>query len=139
MPRLLTPKLLVRGFEFSVLASLVGTPYLPDLRGCILFLEDVHEQVYRIDRALTQLRLAGLLEQVNGIVFGEFRDIPPENGFGEFALYELLGQHCRAVGRPAFLGAAFGHVANNSPLPLGVPAEMDAEAGTLRLLEAAVS
>jgi muramoyltetrapeptide carboxypeptidase len=126
------------GGNLTVLASLVGTPYLPDLRGCLLFLEDVHEPVYRIDRALTQLRLAGLLEQVNGFVFGEFRDIPPDNGLGEFALYEILEQHCRAAGKPGFLGAAFGHVAHNSPLPLGVRAELDAGAGTVRLLEAAV-
>jgi len=127
------------GGNLTVLASLVGTPYLPELRGALLFLEDVHEPVYRIDRALTQLRLAGLLQQVSGIVFGEFRDIPPDNGLGEFALYEVLEQHCREFGKPAFLGAAFGHVAYNSPLPLGVSAEMDAGSGTIRLLEPAVS
>lgn len=127
------------GGNLTVLASLVGTPFLPDLRGCLLFLEDVHEPVYRIDRALTQLRLAGLLERVNGIVFGAFSKIPPENGYGEFALYEVLEQHSRAAGKPAFLGAAFGHIPANSPLPLGVRAEMDAATGRLALLEAAVS
>lgn len=126
------------GGNLTVLASLVGTPYLPDLRGALLFLEDVHEPVYRIDRALTQLRLAGLLDRVNGIVFGAFSKIPPESGYGDFALYEVLEQHSRAAGKPAFLGAAFGHIPANSPLPLGVRAEMDAESGRLALLEAAV-
>lgn len=127
------------GGNLTVLASLVGTPYLPDLRGCLLFLEDVHEPVYRIDRALTQLRLAGLLDRVSGIVFGAFSKIPPENGFGDFALYEVLEQHSRAAGKPAFLGAAFGHIPANSPLPVGVRAEMDADTGRLSLLEPAVS
>jgi muramoyltetrapeptide carboxypeptidase len=127
------------GGNLTVLATLVGTPYLPDLRGCLLFLEDVHEAVYRIDRALMQLRLAGLLEQVAGIVFGGFSDVPPDPGYGSFTLDEVLEQHCRAVNKPAFLGAAFGHVAQNSPLPLGVRARMDAASGVVRLLEPAVS
>ena len=126
------------GGNLTVLAALVGTPYLPQLDGCLLFLEDVHEPVYRIDRALTQLRLAGLLERANGIIFGAFRDIPLETGYGDFALYEVLEQHCQAVGKPAFLGASFGHLAQNSPLPLGVEARMDAASGVIRLLEAAV-
>jgi muramoyltetrapeptide carboxypeptidase len=127
------------GGNLTVLAALVGTPYMPDLRGCLLFLEDVHEAIYRLDRAMTQLRLAGLLEQVAGIVFGGFSDIPREDGFGGFTLTEMLEQHCRAVKKPAYLGAAFGHVAHNSPIPLGVRARMDADAGVLRLLEPAVS
>ena len=87
--------------NLTVFASLVGTPYLPDMRGKLLFLEDVHEAVYRIDRSMTQLRLAGILDQVSGVVFGEFKDIPPENGYGEFTLGEVLEQHCRAAGKPA--------------------------------------
>lgn len=127
------------GGNLTVLASLVGTPFLPDLRGCLLFLEDVHEPVYRIDRALTQLRLAGLLDRVGGVVFGAFSKIPPENGYGDFALYEVLEQHCRGAGKPAFFGATFGHIPANSPLPVGVRAEMDATSGRLALLEPAVS
>jgi len=127
------------GGNLTVFSSLVGTPYLPDMRGKILFLEDVHEAVYRIDRYMTQLRLAGILDQVSGVVFGEFKDIPPEDGYGDFTLAEVLEQHCRAAGKPAFLGAAFGHVAENSAIPVGVRARMDAETGVLRLLEPVVS
>jgi muramoyltetrapeptide carboxypeptidase len=127
------------GGNLTVFSSLVGTPYLPDMRGKLLFLEDVHEAVYRIDRAMTQLRLAGILDQVSGVVFGEFKDIPPENGYGEFTLGEVLEQHCRAAGKPAFLGAAFGHVPENSAIPVGVRARMDAVAGVVSLLEPVVS
>ena len=127
------------GGNLTVLSSLVGTPYLPDMQGKLLFLEDVHEAVYRIDRSMTQLRLAGILDKVSGVVFGEFRDIPPENGYGEFTLGEVLEQHCRAAGKPAFLGAAFGHVPENSAIPIGVRARMDAGTGTVRLLEPVVS
>ncbi len=127
------------GGNLTVFSSLVGTPYLPDMRGKLLFLEDVHEAVYRTDRAMTQLRLAGILDQVSGVVFGEFKDIPPENGYGEFTLGEVLEQHCRAAGKPAFLGAAFGHVPENSAIPVGVRARMDASTGVVSLLEPVVS
>jgi muramoyltetrapeptide carboxypeptidase len=115
------------GGNLTVFSSLIGTPYLPDMRGKLLFLEDVHEAVYRIDRAMTQLRLAGILDQVSGVVFGEF------------TLGEVLEQHCRAAGKPAFLGAAFGHVPENSAIPVGVRARMDAVAGVVSLLEPVVS
>jgi muramoyltetrapeptide carboxypeptidase len=127
------------GGNLTVLASLVGTPYLPSMDGCLLFLEDVHEAVYRTDRSLTQLALAGILERVNGVIFGSFSDIPPQDGYGAFALYEILEQHCRAAGKPAFLGASFGHTRHNAPLPVGVRAAMDADTGIVRLLEPAVS
>ncbi len=127
------------GGNLTVLSSLVGTPYLPDMRGKLLFLEDVHEAVYRIDRAMTQLRLAGVLAQVSGLIFGEFKDIPPENGYGAFTLAEVLEQHCRAVGKPAFLGAAFGHVSRNSAIPVGITARMDATSGSIKLLEPVVA
>lgn len=126
------------GGNLTVLAALAGTPYLPDMRGKLLFLEDVHEPVYRIDRALTQLRLAGILDQPAGIIFGTFQDIPPDDDVGGFALYEILEQHCRAVGKPAFLGAAFGHVPQNGAMPVGVRATMDAGSGVIRLLEPVV-
>ncbi|BBF71455.1 muramoyltetrapeptide carboxypeptidase [Sphingomonas bisphenolicum] len=128
------------GGNLTVLAALMGTAYLPDFTGAILFIEDVSEQPYRIDRMLTQLSLAGILGKLAGVAFGQCTDCGPGGAsYGGFTLSEVLQQHLEPLGIPAFQGGQFGHVANQYSLPLGVAAEMDAEAGTIRLLEAAVS
>lgn len=128
------------GGNLTVLTALMGTPWLPDFDGAILFLEDVDEAEYRIDRMLTQLSLAGVLKRVAGVVFGQCtscRNNAPS--LGGFTLSEVLQQHLEPLGIPAFQGAPFGHVANQVSLPVGVRAEIDADAGTIRLLEPAVS
>lgn len=128
------------GGNLTVLSALMGTPWLPDFDGAILFLEDVDEAEYRIDRMLTQLSLAGVLKKVAGVVFGQCtncRNTSPS--FGGFTLSEVLQQHLEPLGVPAFQGAQFGHVANQVSLPVGIRAEIDADAGTIRLLEPAVS
>lgn len=128
------------GGNLTVLAALVGTPYLPDFTGAILFIEDVGEQPYRIDRMLTQLTLAGILGRVKGVVFGQCTDCGPGGpSYGGFTLSEVLQQHLAPLNIPAFQGGQFGHVANQYSLPLGIEAEMDASAGTIRLLESAVA
>lgn len=127
------------GGNLSVLAALIGTPYVPDFTGAILFLEDISEQPYSIDRMLTQLALAGVLGKVAGVAFGQCTDCGPAGAsYGGFTLSEVLQQHLEPLGVPAFQGGQFGHVANQYSLPMGVMAEMDAGAGTIRLLEAAV-
>jgi muramoyltetrapeptide carboxypeptidase len=128
------------GGNLTVLAALMGTPWLPDFRGAILFLEDVSEAPYRIDRMLTQLALAGVLNKVVGVVFGQCADCGAKDAsYGGFTLSEVLQHHLEPLGVPAFQGAAFGHVANQFSLPVGVRAEIDAELGSIRLLEPAVS
>lgn len=128
------------GGNLSVLAALIGTPYVPDFTGAILFLEDISEQPYSIDRMLTQLALAGVLGRVAGVAFGQCTDCGPSGAsYGGFTLSEVLQQHLEPLGVPAFQGGQFGHVANQYSLPMGVMAEMDAGAGTIRLLEPAVS
>lgn len=127
------------GGNLSVLAAMVGTPYLPDFNGAILFLEDVNEAEYRIDRLLTQLGQSGILKSVAGIVFGQCTNCRnPGSPYGNFTLYEVLDHHFRPLGVPAFQGLSFGHIANHLSIPVGVSAEIDAEAGTLRVLEPAV-
>lgn len=127
------------GGNLTVLAALMGTPWLPDFDGALLFIEDVGEQPYRIDRMLTQLSLAGVLGRVKGVIFGQCTDCGPGGpSYGGFTLSEVLQQHLEPLGIPAFQGAQFGHVANQYSLPLGIEAEMDATAGTVRLLESAV-
>ncbi|NML08845.1 LD-carboxypeptidase [Sphingobium sp. AR-3-1] len=128
------------GGNLTVLAALMGTTWLPDFTGAILFIEDIGEQPYRIDRMLTQLSLAGVLGRLAGVAFGQCTDCGPGGAsYGGFTLSEVLQQHLEPLGIPVFQGGQFGHVANQYSLPLGVMAEMDAEAGTIRLLEAAVS
>lgn len=127
------------GGNLTVLAALMGTPYLPDFSGAILFVEDIGEQPYRIDRMLTQLALGGVLGKLAGVVFGQCTDCGPAGtSYGGFTLSQVLQQHLEPLGIPAFQGGQFGHVANQYSLPLGVQAEIDAGAGTIRLLEAAV-
>ena len=128
------------GGNLTVLAALVGTPYLPDFDGAILFLEDVDEAEYRIDRMLTQLSLAGILGKVAGVVFGQCTSCTAQGSSTVgFTLSQVLEQHLAPLGVPAFQGALFGHVANQFSLPVGVPAEIDAEAGTIRILEPVVA
>lgn len=128
------------GGNLTVLAALMGTPYLPDFKGAILFLEDTDEAPYRIDRMLTQLALGGVLGQVAGVVFGQCTDCRASGpSYGGFTVTEVLKQHLEPLGIPAFQGALIGHVANQFSLPVGIPAEIDAEAGTIRILDPAVA
>lgn len=128
------------GGNLTVLTALVGTPYLPDFSGAILFLEDVEEAEYRIDRMLTQLSLAGILKRLAGVVFGQCTNCvgPSSGSYGGFTVSSLLRQHLGSLGIPAFQGGFFGHIADQYALPQGAMAEIDADAGTIRLLEPAV-
>lgn len=127
------------GGNLAVLTSLAGTPFWPSFDGAILFLEDVNEYVYRIDRMLSTLMLSGALEQVAGVVLGGFTDCKPSEGsFGSLTLDEVFDDYFGGLGVPVYRGDQFGHVRRKFTLPLGVQAEIDADAGTLRLLESAV-
>src|SRR3546814_7258011 len=90
------------GGNLTVLAALVGTPYLPDFDGAILFLEDVDEAEHRIDRMLTQLALSGVLRRVAGVVFGQCINCSaPGPSYGGFTLSQVLKQHLEPLGVPA--------------------------------------
>lgn len=128
------------GGNLSVISALEGTGYLPDFTGAILFLEDVGEAEYRIDRMLTQLALAGVLGRVAGVVFGQCSDCKADGGgYGGFTLSEVLQQHLEPLGVPVFEGAMVGHIANQFSLPECAMAEIDADAGTIRVLEPVVA
>ncbi len=128
------------GGNLTVLSALVGTPYLPNFEGAILFIEDVDEAQYRIDRMLTQLKLAGILGRVAGVVFGQCTDcVNRGSNLGGFTLSDVLNQHLAPLGVPAFQGALFGHVTDQYPIPVGIRAEIDGEAGTIRMLEPVVA
>lgn len=128
------------GGNLAVFAAMVGTPYMPDMTGAILFLEEVDEAEYRIDRMMTQLALSGILGKVAGVVFGQCTNCGTDDSPGiGFSLSEILDNHLEPLGVPAFQGAPFGHVANQVSLPVGIRAEIDADAGTIRMLEPVVT
>lgn len=126
------------GGNLSLLRALVGTAEQPDLDGAIVFLEDVNESPYRIDRALTHLLAAGLLDQVAGVVVGEFRSCDPAPDQPALPLDEVVADRLGGLGVPVLAGLSIGHVDRQVALPVGVRAELDADAGELTLLEPAV-
>lgn len=127
------------GGNLSVLSAMVGTGYLPDFRGAILFLEDTNEAEYRIDRLLTQLGQGGVLGAVAGVVFGQCTNCRnPIPGYAGFTIDQVLDQHLTGLGVPAYQGALIGHIAQHISVPEGAMVEIDAAAGTLRILEPVV-
>jgi len=131
------------GGNISVFSTLVGTPFEPALKGRILFLEEVGEDPYRIDRWLTQFLLTGKLAGLAGVALGKFTDCDPNPErsstlLGSWSWQEVCADRLGKLGIPVVAGLCFGHDRDKATLPVGVMAELDAEAGTLTLLEAAV-
>lgn len=126
------------GGNLTVFTTILGSAYVPDFSDAILFLEDVQEAPYRIDRMFVQLKLAGILERVKGVVWGTCSRCDPGEGFGSLTIPDVLDDHVKPLGVPAYYGAMFGHVERQFTLPLGVEVELDADAGTIRMLEPAV-
>ena len=110
----------ILGGNLSILASLAGTTYLPDLRGAILFIEDTEEPLYRIDRMLVSLKLRGFLDEVRAIVAGEFHSCGNPADI-DAVLLELT----EGLDMPLVSGAPFGHGEENFPFPIGMPAVLD--------------
>ncbi len=126
------------GGNLALLQCLIGTPYMPDLRGAILFLEDVSEAHYRIDRMLAHLRMARALDGIAGIAIGRFTDVPRDGDAG-LGLNEVLSAHLGSLGVPVAYGFPVGHIPEQWTLPIGARARLDASAGEFDLLEPAVS
>ncbi|GAB2506329.1 LD-carboxypeptidase [Pseudoxanthomonas sangjuensis] len=123
------------GGNLSVLVALAGSPYLPDFTGKILFLEDVSEAPYRIDRMFSTLKLMGVLDRIAGLVFGECTDCEPGDGYGSLTLAQILDDYIKPLKIPAYRGAMIGHIRQQFIVPVGGKVEMDADAGTFRMLE----
>ena len=121
------------GGNLAVLASLVGTPYMPPVEGGILFVEDVNEQPFRLERTIYQLHLAGILERQQALVLGDFSGGKPfeyDNGYDLNAMIE----HIRSViGIPVITGLQFGHIPNLVTLPVGADAHLVSDAHGFRL------
>lgn len=127
------------GGNLTVLTAMLGSPYLPPWDKVILFLEDDNEQIYRIDRMLTQLRLAGVFRRVRGVAAGQFADCGPKDpSRPSLTLEQVLAECADEAGVPFLAGLQFGHVTGKLTLPVGVRCRLDGSRGRLRLLEGAV-
>ena len=126
------------GGNLTVLAGIIGSGYLPEWKNKILFLEEAKEEPYSIDRMLTQLKLAGVLSSISGFIFGKCVKCLAEEPHKAFLFKEVLEQHIKPLGIPAYYGAMIGHIENKYTLPIGIDAQMDAGKLELRLLESAV-
>jgi muramoyltetrapeptide carboxypeptidase len=126
------------GGNLTLLHCLIGTPYFPPLDGAILFLEDVGEDLYRVDRMLAHLRLIKVLEGLRGVVVGRFTQMKRADSDGALGFDEVLSTYLRPLGIPVAYGFPIGHIESQWTLPLGVRACFNADAGELELLEAAV-
>jgi len=125
----------ITGGNLALVAATLGTPYEIDTAGRLLFLEDTGERPYRIDRYLSQLRLAGKLAEAAGIILGYFTDCQPAAEKASLSLEEVLGDYLEPLPIPVVRNFPAGHEAPNVTLPLGVLARLDAQRGSLELLE----
>lgn len=119
----------------SIICTLLGTPFLPDFRNAILFLEDIGEEPYKIDRHLTQLKLAGILDQINGIVLGQFEDCEPKTQGPNLTLEQIIQDLTSDLDIPIVGELPYGHIDEKYTLPIGVQVYVDGENGYLEILE----
>jgi muramoyltetrapeptide carboxypeptidase len=126
------------GGNLSVLTAMVGSNYLPSWQKTILFVEEIGEDPYRIDRMLTQLKLANILPQIAGFVFGQCTNCVPKDQEDSLTLLQVLKDHIHPLGVPAWYGSTIGHIKDKFTVPIGVDVEIDADQGTIKMLEPAV-
>jgi muramoyltetrapeptide carboxypeptidase len=127
------------GGNLTLLQCLIGSPYFPDLDGALLFLEDVNEDLYRIDRELAHLRMVGALARLRGVLIGRFTGMKRQSSDGAMGLDEVLAHYFRPLGVPVAHGFPIGHIDDQWTMPIGVRARLDADACTVELLEPAVA
>ena len=125
---------LVAGGNLTTLCHLVGTPYAPSFKGKILLLEDLGEAPYRIDRMLTQMKLAGCFDGMAGLILGSFESCGPPS-----EIYALVGDIFEDMNIPVMAGFEFGHGRRNIMIPLGLGATLDTGKERLLFHEAAVA
>lgn len=118
------------GGNLAVLCALLGTPFMPPLKGRVLLLEDIGEAPYRVDRLLTQLQLSGQLQQVAAVLVGAFTVSNP--GPAGVTVEEVIAQRLAELSVPVLTGLPVGHISDNLEIPLGAQAHVDAYRGEVR-------
>jgi muramoyltetrapeptide carboxypeptidase len=130
------------GGNLSIVVTFLGTPYDVDYKNKILYLEEIDEKPYRVDRMLTHLYQTGKLEEVAGVALGVFRKCDSKIGSasGEKSLSrkEVLYDKLYNLGVPVIYGLSFGHIENKYTIPFGINAALDVQKQTLTLTEPAV-
>lgn len=124
------------GGNLSLLAALCGTPYQPDTTGAILFIEDWHEQFYSLDRQFTQLKLAGMFNNIAGLLLGDFVEI--EDSWKGYPLSDLLRELTASLTVPVGFGFSVGHGDHTATFPIGADARFEAASGRLEIVSAPV-
>jgi len=122
------------GGNLSVLCGIIGSIYVPSWENKILFLEEVAEEPYRVDRMLTQLKLNGVFDQLSGVVLGQFKKCIAEEPNWAFTVEEVLEHHFGNLKIPVFSNAPVGHVKDKYILPIGQNVQIDADKFTIRTL-----
>lgn len=125
----------ILGGNLTVLTSLSGTPYYPDFKDSILFIEDIGEDPYKMDRMMSTLKLNGTLAKIKGFIFGQCSDCEPGGGYGSLSVDQVMDDYILPLEIPAYTGAMIGHVVKQFIIPVGTQVKMDASAGTIELLE----
>lgn len=127
------------GGNLSLLAALAGTPYALDASDKLVFIEEIGEEPYRIDRMLTQLRQAASIDKASGLAFGIFEGCEPDNPETSLSLRATLEGQTSGLAIPSDYGHAIGHISNQCTLPVGILAELDTVTHQITLLEAGVA
>ena len=122
------------GGNLSLLVSTIGTPYEIDTKGKILFIEEIGEYTYKLDRMITQLILSNKLKDAKGIILGNFNNCQPEKE-GEFALEELISDLIKPLNKPTISNLQAGHCESSITLPLGVNTRLDGTNGKITILD----
>ncbi len=130
------------GGNLTLFQSLLGTPFEPDTQDAILFFEEVGEEPYDLDRMLTQLKMAGKFDHCRAVIFDKMPSVKPADykpGFNNtLSVEEVIEMIFKDFDFPVCVGFSLGHIKNKPTMPLGIKARLDADAGHLTLLEAAV-
>jgi muramoyltetrapeptide carboxypeptidase len=127
------------GGNLSLIVAMLGTKYQPNFKNSLLFIEEITEEPYRVDRMMTHLRNASVYKKAAGMLLGQFTDcVPADKTKPSHTTEEILAHEAKLFAKPALANLPFGHVAKKMTLPFGVRARMDADNGTLEFLEPAV-
>ncbi|MEK6755286.1 MAG: LD-carboxypeptidase [Bacteroidota bacterium] len=128
------------GGTFSLLMSLMGTPFFPDLRKSLLVLEDVDEAPHRVDRMFAQLSHSGILKKISGLVLGKFIDcVPSDPTKPHLTIEQVLQEAVLKISSPVLTNFQYGHIPRKLTLPIGLRALLDTRHGVLEVLEGGVS
>jgi muramoyltetrapeptide carboxypeptidase len=128
------------GGNLSLIASLMGTRYFPSMTGAVLFLEEISEEPYRVDRMMTQLRNAEITSRCNAVLTGQFNDcLPKDQSKPSLSVDEILGEAARQAAKPFISNLPFGHLPQKMTIPIGVRVRVDAGALSIEYLESAVT